>query len=318
MEKPITVDGPSTPADARPGRSRPRQKNLKVGVGLMCRHCEARQELAQPHPGRRDRRHHAAARPTACTGPVGIVPLAAEARRTSASCCTRSGASTASCGPAAAAFSDFHIHNIDEMLLDEGRLAGQGPGVGGRHYRRRRHRTSTRTSTPTRSSTPSPTAPSCCFDGRTIAGCHERVRQLRPRHARARRSSRRTAHCAGHVPHLQGPEHRPQRRTWSGSSAEPEPNPYQLEWDDLIDAIRDGQAVQRGQARRRGQPGHRDGPHGRPHRPASSPTTRCSTASTSSRPSVDKLTMDSPAPLLADADGKYPVPQPGIVTDREY
>ena len=35
-------------------------------------------------------------------------------------------------------------------------------------------------------------------------------------------------------------------------------------------------------------------------------------------PGVDKLTMDSPAPLQADPDGKYPVPQPGIVTDREY
>jgi len=35
-------------------------------------------------------------------------------------------------------------------------------------------------------------------------------------------------------------------------------------------------------------------------------------------PDVDKLTMDSPAPLLADANGRYPVPQPGIVTTREY
>lgn len=35
-------------------------------------------------------------------------------------------------------------------------------------------------------------------------------------------------------------------------------------------------------------------------------------------PGVDKLTMDSPAPLLADADGKYPVPRPGIVKNREY
>ena len=35
-------------------------------------------------------------------------------------------------------------------------------------------------------------------------------------------------------------------------------------------------------------------------------------------PGVDKLTMDSPAPVQADADGKYPIPQPGIITDREY
>jgi len=30
------------------------------------------------------------------------------------------------------------------------------------------------------------------------------------------------------------------------------------------------------------------------------------------------LTMDSPPPVKAGPDGKYPVPQPGIVTDREY
>jgi hypothetical protein len=35
-------------------------------------------------------------------------------------------------------------------------------------------------------------------------------------------------------------------------------------------------------------------------------------------PNIDKFTMDSPAPLLANADGRYPVPQPGIVTAREY
>ena len=35
-------------------------------------------------------------------------------------------------------------------------------------------------------------------------------------------------------------------------------------------------------------------------------------------PGVNTLTMDGPAPLLADPDGRYPVPMPGLVTDREY
>ena len=35
-------------------------------------------------------------------------------------------------------------------------------------------------------------------------------------------------------------------------------------------------------------------------------------------PDVDKLTMDSPAPLKADKDGKYPMPEPGIKKNREY
>jgi hypothetical protein len=36
-------------------------------------------------------------------------------------------------------------------------------------------------------------------------------------------------------------------------------------------------------------------------------------------PGIDKLaTIDSPSPLMPGADGKYPVPEPGIKRDREY
>jgi len=35
-------------------------------------------------------------------------------------------------------------------------------------------------------------------------------------------------------------------------------------------------------------------------------------------PGLDKLTMTSPAPLVAGADGKYPVPMPGISRKHEY
>ena len=34
-------------------------------------------------------------------------------------------------------------------------------------------------------------------------------------------------------------------------------------------------------------------------------------------PEVDQLTMDSPAPLLATAQGKYPVPEPGRKGKRD-
>ena len=35
-------------------------------------------------------------------------------------------------------------------------------------------------------------------------------------------------------------------------------------------------------------------------------------------PTVNSLTMDAPAPLQMEANGKYPVPEPGVKTDREY
>ena len=33
---------------------------------------------------------------------------------------------------------------------------------------------------------------------------------------------------------------------------------------------------------------------------------------------VDKLTMDGPAPIMPDKEGRYAIPQPGIKTAREY
>jgi len=44
MEKPVTVDGPTTRKMLQLAEEAAK-KNLKVGVGLMCRHCKARWEL---------------------------------------------------------------------------------------------------------------------------------------------------------------------------------------------------------------------------------------------------------------------------------
>ncbi len=44
MEKPVTIDGPGSRRMLELGKKSV-EKNLKVGVGLMCRHCEARGEL---------------------------------------------------------------------------------------------------------------------------------------------------------------------------------------------------------------------------------------------------------------------------------
>src|SRR5207302_1399755 len=44
MEKPVTVDGPSTRKLLELAEES-EKRNLKVGVGLMCRHCAARREL---------------------------------------------------------------------------------------------------------------------------------------------------------------------------------------------------------------------------------------------------------------------------------
>jgi len=52
MEKPVSVDGPTTRRMIALGEEAAR-KNLKVGVGLMIRHCRARQELEARVPVRK-------------------------------------------------------------------------------------------------------------------------------------------------------------------------------------------------------------------------------------------------------------------------
>ena len=97
---------------------------------------------------------------------------------------------------------------------------------------------------------------------------------------------------------------------------QPETNPYQLEWDDLIDAIRKDKPyneVQRGaeaslvtsmgrMAAHTGQVITYDDILNCDHEFA---------------PDVDKLDMNSPSPLVANSEGKYPVPVPGY-SKREY
>jgi hypothetical protein len=96
-----------------------------------------------------------------------------------------------------------------------------------------------------------------------------------------------------------------------------ETNPYQDEWNDLMTAIRENKPfneVERGVmasvvtaagrfATHTGQEVTVDQVLNHDH-------DLC--------PNADQLTMDSPAPLQTNPDGKYPVPQPGIIKDREY
>jgi hypothetical protein len=112
-----------------------------------------------------------------------------------------------------------------------------------------------------------------------------------------------------------GHNHDPADLAWE--FPQPEPNPYQLEWNHLIEAIREDKPyneVKRGAeaslvtsmgrlAAHTGQLVTFDQMLNHEHEFA---------------PGVDKLTLDSPAPLKADENGKYPIPHPGLVTKREY
>ena len=96
-----------------------------------------------------------------------------------------------------------------------------------------------------------------------------------------------------------------------------EPNPYQLEWDNFIEAIRMGTPYNEVD---RGVKASLVTAMGRLSAHSGQTVTYEDALNWKSEfaPDVDKLTLDGPAPLLADAEGKYPVPQPGINKKSEY
>jgi hypothetical protein len=114
---------------------------------------------------------------------------------------------------------------------------------------------------------------------------------------------------------FKGQNKNPKEIIWRGPKVEP--NPYDLEWQDLIDAI------------------HNDKPYNEVERGAKSSLVTVMgrmSAHTGQlitydqlmahdhefAPNVDKLTLDGPAPLLADANGKYPIPFAGTNGMYEY
>jgi len=97
----------------------------------------------------------------------------------------------------------------------------------------------------------------------------------------------------------------------------PEPNPYQMEWDDLIAAIRDDKPYNETE---RGAEASLQCVLGRMAAHTGQVITRDQVLKVQHEfaPNADKLTLDSPSPLAANDEGNYPIPQPGKVKDREY
>lgn len=308
MEKPVTIDGPTSKRMFELGE-KANAKNLKVGVGLMCRHCKARQELY-------DRiqngeigditllRAYRMAGPTgsAATGPKpeNMSELLYQIDRFHAFLWASGGG-----------FSDFLIHNIDESCWMKNAWPVQAKACGGRHYRNDnvdQNFDSYSVEYTFEDGT------KLYLNGRTMPGCHQEFAS----YAHGTKGSA-IISTASHTPAkpriFSGHNFVKKDMTWQWGA--PEPNPYQVEWDDLIQAIREDKPyseVERGvkaslvtsmgrMAAHTGQIVTYDDILNCDHEFA---------------PDVNKLTMDSPAPLLADASGKYPIPLPGLNTSREF
>jgi predicted dehydrogenase len=306
MEKPVTVDGPTTRKMLALAEEADK-KNLKIGVGLMVRHCKARQALLERING----------------GEIGdLVMLRAY----------RMGGAAGNAGPKGSSlsellyqiqrfhsflwasgglFSDFNIHQIDECCWIKGAWPIKAHATGGRHYRGN--------SVDQNFDNYSveytfPDGTKLFFIGRSEAGCYDEFAS----YAHGTKGSgviSTSVHTPGRCRTYKG--HNMTRDNLIWAFPQPEPNPYQLEWVDLVNAIRDNQPYNEA---KRGAIASMVTSMGRMAAHTGQVVTYDEMLNCEHEfaPDVDKLTMDSAAPLVADASGKYPVPEPGIKTKREY
>lgn len=308
MEKPVTIDGPGSRKMLEVNK-KAIEKNLKVGVGLMCRHCDARRELF-------DRiqsgeigdinmlRAYRMAGPTAsaATGkkPEGYTDLMWQIRRFHAFLWLSGGA-----------VSDFLIHNIDESCWMKNDWPVEAKASGGRHYRGDNIDQNFDTYSIEYTFGD---GTKLFVNGRTMPGCYREFASY--------------AHGSKGMAVISSSSHTPAKcRIYKGHNEDkknllwafpqPEKNPYQLEWDHLIDAIRNDtpyNEVERGvkasvvtsmgrMAAHTGQVITYDQMLNCEHNMA---------------PGIENLTLESDSPLMPKEDGTYPIPYPGLVKDQEY
>jgi predicted dehydrogenase len=306
MEKPVTVDGPTTRRMIKLA-AQADEKNLKVGVGLMVRHCRGRRELY-------DRIH---------SGEIGDI-LALRAYRM--------GNSAAAIGPkpegisellyqvrsfhsflwaSGGVYSDFYIHQIDECSWMKGAWPIRAQALGGRHYRGNAVDQNFDTYSVEYTF---PDGTKLFYSGRNMGGCHDEFASY-AHGSKGCAIVTTSSHTPGKVRTFKGQSFSRADMLWA--FPQPEPSPYQMEWNDLIEAIRENKPYNEA---KRGAEASLVSSMGRmaAHTGQVIEWDDIFNSNHEFAPDVDKLTADSPPPLVPSSEGKYPIPQPGIIKDREY
>jgi predicted dehydrogenase len=313
MEKPVTVDGGSTRRLLRLNEDAER-RGLKVGVGLMCRHCNARRELFQRiRDGqigdvmivRAYRQHGPVATCFSYRKPDNVSEVAYQIQRFHSFLWASGGC-----------YSDFLIHNIDECCWMKDAFPIRAKGAGGRHYRSDNRGREWVDQNFDSYSVEHDFADGTkmYLEGRTITGCHQEFAT----YVHGTRGSA-IVSTNGHTPArpriFRGQNFNNTEIVWQWDA--PEPNPYQLEWDRLIEAIRQDRPHNEV---RRGAEASLVTAMGRMAAHTGRIVTRdeCLNNEHEFATNLDGLTMDGPAPVMPDANGRYPVPRPGQQTRREY
>ncbi len=206
---------------------------------------------------------------------------------------------------------DFTSHNIDECCWMKGAWPVRAEGFGGRYYREDAvdqnfdHYSAEYTFAD---------GTNLLVSARNMSGCLGRFASYA--HGTAGSAVISTfMHTPAKCRIYRGHNFADDQLVWA--APQPELNPYQMEWDDLLAAIRNDQPFNEA---RRGAEASLVQIMGRMavHTGREVTWDEALHHEQEFAPGLELLTMDSPAPLPAGPDGTYPLPQPGIVTDREY
>jgi predicted dehydrogenase len=308
MEKPITVDGPTSKKMFKQAEEADR-KNLKVGVGLMVRHCKGRIELFDRIQNgeigeiiamRAYRMHGPAGFAFSPPKPDNMSELLYQVQRFHSFLWASGGL-----------YSDFYIHQVDECCWMKNAWPVSAHALGGRHYREGAVDQNLDTYSVEYTFAD---GTKFFFNGRTMGGCHNEFSSF-AHGSKGMGIISTSSHAPGNVRTFKG--HKVAREDLIWGPPESQPDPYQLEWDNLIEAIRQDKPFNE---LKRGVEASIATSMGRMAAHTGQIVTwdEMLNCEHEFAPDVDKLTMHSSAPLQLAANGIYPVPAPGVLKNREY
>ncbi len=317
MEKPVTVDGPGTRRMIELAKQS-RDKNLKVGVGLMSRHSRALQELAKRiEDGQigdvilmRGYRMHGPGgsfRSFAYDPNSGMSELLYQIKRFHSFIWASGGN-----------FNDFYIHHVDHLCWMKGDYPIKAQALGGRHYRfspdGKRYVDQNFDAYAVEYTFAD--GSKFNFDGRCMDGCTG-IYSSYVHGSKGIAIASNSGDCGLPSSIYKGQNTDSANRLWISDVPRDQRNPYQNEWNDLVDAIRSDTPYNEAE---RGAIVSMVSSLGRmaAHTGQEITYEQMLNCEHEMAPGIDKFTMDSPAPLQADADGIYPFPKPGITKEREY
>jgi predicted dehydrogenase len=310
MEKPVTVDGPTSRRMFELGEEATK-KNLKVGVGLMSRHSRALQELVQRVQDgeigdlilqRGYRMHGPVGFFASPPKPDGITDLMYQIQRFHSFIWASGGN-----------YSDFYIHIIDHQCWLKNAWPIKAQALGGRHYR---GDSVDQNFDIYAVEYTFPDGSKLDFDGRCMNGCND-IYSSYAHGSKGMAIVSKSGDCGLPSSTYKGQNPTRANMIWEAKLAPDDRDPYQNEWNDLINAIRKDQPYNE---TKRGVEASLATSMGRMAAHTGQEITWDDLLNSDHEmaPGLDKITASSPAPLVADANGKYPVPEPGHKKKREY